>query len=69
MYSSLFSCSTIHELSVLHAEECGAMTRNIVKRLANQDSFFVFLFFNELKYTLFGIMFFVLLKKEEKKKK
>ena len=28
--SSLFLCSTIHELSVLHTWECDAMTRNVV---------------------------------------
>ena len=36
-YFSLISCSTIHELSVLHAWECDAMTRNVVKRLANRE--------------------------------
>ena len=35
--SSVISCSTIHELSVLHALECDAMTRNVVKTLANQN--------------------------------
>ena len=35
--SSLFLCSTIHELSVLHTWECDAMTRNVVKKLANQN--------------------------------
>ena len=30
--SSLISCSTIHEISVLHAWEGGAMTRNAVKK-------------------------------------
>ena len=34
--SSLISCSTIHDLSVLHAWECDAMTWNVVKRLANR---------------------------------
>ena len=38
MCSLLFSCSTIHKSSVLHAEECAAMSWNIVKRLANQNS-------------------------------
>ena len=38
MCSSLFSCSTVHELSVLHAEEGAAMSRNVVKRLANPIS-------------------------------
>ena len=28
--SSLFLCSTIHELSVLHTWECDSMTRNVV---------------------------------------
>ena len=28
---SFFSCSSIHELSLLHVEECAAMTRNVVK--------------------------------------
>ena len=37
MYSSLISCSTIHDLSVLQAWECDAMTWNVVKRLANQN--------------------------------
>ena len=36
-YSSLISCSTFHELSVLHAWECDAMIWNVVKRLANQN--------------------------------
>ena len=27
----------LHELSVLHAEECDAMSRNVVKRPANQN--------------------------------
>ena len=35
--SSLFSCSTIHELSVLHAWEGDAMTLTVAKRLANQN--------------------------------
>ena len=35
--SSLILCSTIHELFVLHAWECDAMTRNVVKRLAKQN--------------------------------
>ena len=35
--SSLISCSTIHELAVLHAWECDATTWNVVKRLANQN--------------------------------
>ena len=35
--SSLISCSTIHKLSVLHAWECDALTRNVVKRSANQN--------------------------------
>ena len=34
---SIISCFTIHELSVLHAWECDAITRNVVKRLANQN--------------------------------
>ena len=34
---SLISFSTIHGPSVLHASECDAMTRNVVKRLANQN--------------------------------
>ena len=37
LYSSLISYSTIYELSVLHVWECNAMTRNVVKRLANQN--------------------------------
>ena len=37
MCSSLFSCSTLHDLSVLHAEQCAAMSRNVMKRLANQN--------------------------------
>ena len=37
MCCSLFSCSTIHQLSVLHAEECAAMSRNVAKRPANQN--------------------------------
>ena len=35
--SSLISCPTIHKLSVLHFWECGTMTRNVVKRLPNQN--------------------------------
>ena len=35
--SSLISCSTSHELSVLHAWECDAMIWNVMKRLANQN--------------------------------
>ena len=35
--SSLISCSTIHELLVLHAWECDAITGNVVKRFANQN--------------------------------
>ena len=35
--SSLISCSTIHELSGLHAWKCDAMSRNVVKRLASQN--------------------------------
>ena len=31
MCSSLFWCSTINKLSILHAEECAAMSRNVVK--------------------------------------
>ena len=35
--SSLFSCSTLHELSVLHADDCAAITENVVKRLASPN--------------------------------
>ena len=34
---SIISCFTIHELSVLHALECDAMTRNVMERVANQN--------------------------------
>ena len=34
---TLISCSTIHELSVLHPWECDAMTRKAVNRLANKN--------------------------------
>ena len=37
MCSSLILCSKIHEISVLHAWECDAMSRNVVKRLAIQN--------------------------------
>ena len=35
--TSLMSCSTIHDLSVLHAWECDPMTWNVVKRLASKN--------------------------------
>ena len=37
MCSSFILCSKIHEISVLHAWECDAMSRNVVKRLASQN--------------------------------
>ena len=35
--SLLIACSKIHKLSILHTWECDDTTRNVVKKLANQN--------------------------------
>ena len=40
--SSLISCSTIHDLPVLHTWKCDAVTWSAVKRLANQNRIYYF---------------------------